>query len=288
MKLLRKICLALLFMVYFSFISCGEETVNSVSMNENFTFPFNLSSSWYYGTKNFITNIRPDSIRIYFNSDTTEGYGGIIFLGDTVINNDTLRLMRNNHSDPQHFHTAVELYKQNNSGLYRHAYYSEAYTFTPYRNSKNKIYFKFRNNIYQAPGEVISFLKNDFMENEDSNDSILHTDNPPLQALKYPIAVNDIWLLKDFNDTKIFKHYLNFENVSISDKNYYCIKIMKSYYFNNSASPDENIVYYDYFSKEGIVKKNLNIKNIEVYNEYSLHIGYIDANEEDHLNIFSP
>lgn len=284
----KKIFLSIPVIFCLLFVSCSEESDNPVSQEQNFTYPFNLSSSWYFGTKNFITNIRPDSIRAYFTNDTTTGYGGIIFLGDTVIFNDTLRLMRNNHSDPQHFHSSIELYKQTNSGLYRHAYFSEAFTFTPYRNGKERVYFKFRNKIYFSPEEILTGFKKDTDGLSDYNDSVLIIDTPPLLALKYPIVKNDIWLLKEFNNTKIFKQYLDYENINISGHNYYCMKIKKSYYFNNSGTPDENILYFDYFSKEGIVKKELSIKNISVFNKNAVLIGYIDTNEEDILNIFSP
>ncbi|MBV6477471.1 MAG: hypothetical protein HGGPFJEG_00210 [Ignavibacteria bacterium] len=271
-----------------NFISCGDETLSSAAPEGNFTYPFKLTASWYYGTMNFLTNIRPDSIKNYFEPDTIEGYGGIIFLGDTVINNDTLRLMRNNHSDPQHIHSAVELYKQNSSGLYRHAYFSEAYTFTPYRHLGQKLKFRFNNKFYHSPNEIIYQLKNDIDFSLDNSDTVIYMDNPPLLALKYPVKKNDEWQLRDNGSFKIIKKYIDYENISNVEKTYYCIKINKYYYFNNSSTPDTNISYADYFSKEGIVKKDVSIRNIEVYNEHAVLIGYIDTNEEDILNIFSP
>lgn len=282
-----RILISLLVFICCLNISCNDDSVNPEIKNENFTFPFNLNSIWYYGSRNFVSNIRPDSIISYFDSDTIIGYGGLTFLRDTIIKNDTLRLLRNTHSDPYHLHTALELYKQNQSGLYRHAYYSEGYAFSPYRNQSN-IRLKIQNGFFSSTADVLNRLKNTEQGNESNSDTILTFDSPPLKAIMYPLARNSEWLLKEFDNIKIKKRYLDFENVRQNEKEYFCIKIKKSWYFNNSNDPDSNIIYHDYFSKEGIVKRYIYIKDIEVYSETGQHIGYIDVHEESFLNIFSP
>ena len=129
--------LSLILFTSASFISCSEDSVNPENIpQDNFTYPFSINSFWYYGTRNFVTNLRPDSLSSVFSTDTISGYGGATFLKDTIINNDTLRLFRNSHSDESHSHTTLELFKQTDSGLIRHAFYSDGTNFGPFRNEK--------------------------------------------------------------------------------------------------------------------------------------------------------
>ena len=51
--------------------------------------------------------------------------------------------------------------------------------------------------------------------------------------------------------------------------------------------PDPHLIFYDYFSKDGMVKRDFTIKDVAVSNSSGQLIGYIDVKEEAFLNIFS-
>lgn len=287
MKIIRRISLLLLSSA--SLISCSENSVNNVNNpQDNFTYPFSINSFWYYGTRNFVTNLRPDSLSSLFSTDTTEGFGGATFLRDTVIGNDTLRLFRNSHSDEGHAHTTLELYKQTDSGLIRHAYFSDGTNFGPFRH-ENKYTLHLNGKDFGSVKELLNHYTNDCKTSTENfpGDTVLYFDDPPVTAIKYPVTKGTEWNFHTVLTTRLTKKYTDFETIVSNGRTYYCIKIQKQWYNNNSPSPDPHLIFYDYFSKEGMVKRDFIVKDVAVSNSLGQLIGYIDVKEEAFLNIFS-
>lgn len=272
-----------------AFISCSEDIVSTQPTPENnFMYPFEKETSWFYGTRNFITNIRIDSAENPFSTDSLTGYGDASFLRDTVIDQDTLRIFKNSHSEEGHAHSTYELYKQTDSGLIRFAYYSDGTNFGPFRPVEN-YRFSINSFSFNSLNEMFYYfyLENINYKTENSNiDTTLIFDNPPVTALKYPITEGMEWHFKTIGITKFTKKYLNYVNVESAGNNYYCIKLQKFWYLNNSQTPEANIIYYDYFSKQGMVKRDFTIKDIAVSNQLGKVIGYIDAKEESFLYLY--
>ncbi|HMS33134.1 MAG TPA: hypothetical protein PKC91_03525 [Ignavibacteria bacterium] len=267
--------------------SCSEDTINNnittpvdTAGAKNFKYPFKQNSFWYYTTRNFVTNLRPDSLSVYFSADTIDGLGGATFTKDTVINLDTLKLLRNSHSSEGHSHTTLEFYKQSDTGLIRIAVYSDGLNFGPYRSSVN-LNFTFHGQTFGSLNELTSNLKYD----KPSGDTTLYYDDPPIKVLKYPLTENTEWGIINYGTTKITKKYTDFENISVPAGNFYCIKVQRNVYYN-SAIPDTNYFYYDYFSKYGMIKRDFLLKDILVSNNNGDPIGYIDVKEEDFINFY--
>jgi len=279
---------ALFILTSLLFISCSEDTINNnvitppdtTSSQNNFKYPYNLNSFWYYSTKNFITNLRPDSLNVYFTTDTTIGYGGAVFTKDTIINMDTLKLLRNSHSNNGHSHTTLEYYRQSDSGLIRIAYYSDGINFGPYRPAGN-LNFSVHGQTFNSLNELTDKYKSDLT----SGDTTLFFDDPPIKVLKYPLSVNTEWTLINYGTTRITKKYTGYEMVSLPSGNFYCLKIQRKVYYN-STIPDTNYFYFDYFAKEGMIKRDFLLKDILISNSNGDPIGYIDVKEEAFLNIF--
>lgn len=269
-------------------MSCSEDSINNnvntppdTTLSQNiFRYPYNLNSFWYYTTRNFITNLRPDSLNVYFTTDTTIGYGGAVFTKDTIINNDTLKLLRNSHSNSGHSYTTLEFYSQSDSGLIRIAYYSDGINFGPYRTAGNLI-FSVNGKGFKSLNDLTGNYKNDLP----SGDTTLFFDDPPVKVLKYPLSVNTEWTLINYGTTRISKKYTGFETVSLPAGNFHCLKIQRNVYYNSSA-PDTNYFYFDYFAKEGMIKRDLLLKDILVSNTNGDPIGYIDVKEEAFLNLY--
>lgn len=264
-------------LVFVISLSCSDDSVNNNApvAQENFKYPFKTNSLWYYATKNFITSIRPDSIGIYFSTDTTGGYGGAQFIKDSVINGDTLKLLRNTHSTSQHSHTTLEYYKQSDSGLFRIAYYSEGTNFGPYRPTEEGLGFTFAGEKFSSLNDLLRFQNREF----ELDDTVLVFDDPPVLAIRYPIEENHEWNFVTFGTTRVTKKYAGYENVTVPEGTYLCAKIQRLWYFN-SPTPDPNSISYDYFSKDGMMKRDMIIKDIIVSNELGQQIGLIDVKEE--------
>jgi hypothetical protein len=284
----RKI--GILILIYFScfIISCSNETVITNSPvvvtppENNFQYPYSLNSFWYYTTRNFVTNLRPDSLNVYFSTDTLVGYGDASFVRDTIINQDTVRLLRNSHSEPKHSHTTLEYYKQTDSGLIRIAYASDGTNFGPYRPLNNSLTYTVNRKTFNSLNEIYDY----YSRESESVTGNLTFDDPPLRALKYPIVQNEEWSFITYGLTRITKKYTDFETVQLPAGNFYCIKIQRNWYYDNSTTPDASYISYDYFSKQGMIKRDFRIKDILINNQNG-PIGYIDVKEEANLNLYN-
>lgn len=269
----------------FCFCSCNENSVNDVSSenygNKNFIYPLNVNSYWYYGTRNFLFNLRPDSINIYFSTDTLYGYGNANINKDTIINSDTLIQIQNVHSLSGHANSSVELFKQTDSGLVRVAYYSNSPNFGPFRQVFD-LNFSLNGNNFSTLNELLEFFKN---ENYQIDTSLIF-DDPPVKVLKYPLTENSEWNMINSGTADIYKKYLNFENVTVNAGTFFCLKIKKEFHYN-STSPDTGIVYHDYFSESGMIKRDLLIKDVNVSNSSGQTIGKINIKEESFLNLYN-
>lgn len=254
--------------------------VDTTSRN-NFKYPYNINSFWYYSTRNFVTNLRPDSVGVYFSTDTLIGYGDASFEKDTILNQDTVRLLRNSHSEPQHSHTTLEYYKQTENGLIRIAYLSDGINFGPYRSSNNNLKYSVNGKSFRSLNDIYEYYK---MENSTSGKLVF--DDPPITAIKYPIVQNEEWDFVSYGTTRITKKFTDFETVNSAAGSFYCIKIRRNWYYNSPA-PDTNYISYDYFAKEGMVKRDFRIKDILISNQSGTPIGYIDVKEEANLNLYT-
>ena len=274
-----------LLLLTFTILSCGDNTVNNSNpppAGTEFKYPYKSGSFWYYSTKNFITNIRPDSLRVYFNDDTLTGNGAAEFSTDSIINNDTVKLLKNSHNSAGHDHTTLEYYKQTDSGLIRIAYYTDGANFGPFRPSPYNLKYNLNGRSYHSIKDLVGSYNTD----KDLRDSTpLIIDNPPRKTIKYPVVENSEWTLVTYGTTRITKKYTGFETVVVPGGSFYCVKIKRSWYYD-SAVPEPNSISYDYFSKEGMIKRDFLIKDILITNSTGAPIGYIDVKEEAYLNIY--
>lgn len=269
----------------FVFSSCSDDTQSSNNPNgpqRDFKYPYALNSFWYYTTYNFVTNYRPDSIRQIIAPDTIVGYGSAVFSSDTIIAADTLRILRNTHSSEGHTHTTIELYKQLDTGLIRHAFYSSGTNFGPFRSGSPVKY------IHQGTEYLsIADLKNALRQFDLRGDTTLTFDDPLIIALKYPVAEGREWLYLDYGATKITKKYSGYEEISSNGRSYFCAMVKRLWYINNSTVPDTNFQFVDYFAKEGMVRRDFVIADVLVSNALGEPLGYIDVREQAILNLYT-
>ncbi|MFZ1320871.1 MAG: hypothetical protein WAT71_04885 [Ignavibacteria bacterium] len=279
MNVIIKCVSVLLILISISSCSDNSQNGNNIEYDENFKYPYSLNSFWYYSTKNAVINIRPDSLRQIYNGDTITGYGIASFINDTVIENKNVKILKNEYSLDGHSSMVREYFEQTDSGLIRLASLSSGSNLSPFRGKYN---YYINGKYFNSLNELSFGVKNDLQP----NDSTVILDNPPVMTLKYPLEINYEWELINNGFVRILKKYSGFENINISGKNFHCMKISRNYYFSSNL-PDENFITTDYFAAEGIVRRDLLIKNINVVNEIGTLLGYIDLSEKTTVNLYS-
>ncbi|MBK6878289.1 MAG: hypothetical protein IPG99_18080 [Ignavibacteria bacterium] len=274
-------------MCFVFFISCSDDNPAKNNPNEpsgDFKYPYEINSFWYYSTYNYVTNYRPDSLRNIIADDTIVGNGIAEFTRDTVFNSDTLHLLKNTHSSEGHEHTTLELYKQSDTGLVRYAFYSNGTNFGPFRVSQLRFKIENDSKEFKSTTELLRWYES-YAVADFHGDTTFIIDDPPINAIKYPITDGTEWSYLDYGATKIKKLYSGFENISTQAGSFYCARIKRNWYLNFSNVPDSNFYLVDYFSESGMVKRDFRIKNVLVTTSTGDPLGYIEVVEESKLNI---
>lgn len=268
-----------IFFVFFAsvlFYSCSnnEDTIVTPSAPENFTYPFTVNSNWFYKTTpSYI--FHPDSVRAYVTDlDTAIESGFTFWKGDTIYNGINARILRGNHSSTAHAYDTEEFYVQTDTGLVNIGYIDDyGPGFGPFRPGQSNS-FLYNGIEYSSIKDFLKMMSGDFASTDKIN------------VLKYPITQNSEWFFRSIGTIQIQrKKYLGYETVETPAGTFNCIKIQRKNYTGNPEVLDTNYVSYDYFSKSGMVKRSLIVKNNPFYYNGAI-IGYYDIQQNVLLNRF--
>jgi hypothetical protein len=260
------ICSALIF------LSCNNNPVTPDNPFQNFRYPYQDGMYWFYNNRTFFYNIHPDSASIYIPNDTIKGTGISIFSNDTVINGVVSKLLRSEHVSPTHSHFTLESFIQTDTGLISNFGGETGRSFGPY-SPNSKIKFIFNNREFYSIQDILIYYKSGF------NTDLAIVDTTPVNCIKYPVVSGTEWHFNSLgNGLNVYKKYNGISDVSTPLGSFKCMQVQRI--FKNSSTPDTNLVFYDYLSEKGMVKRDYFIKNIEIYNSSGQHIGYFDVKEE--------
>jgi hypothetical protein len=272
----RLVILAILFLsLTFVFISCSDNSVTSTGTNytldtASFTYPFKDGSTWNYNRKYTAYNFRPDSVRKFFNNLPLYANGTTTILYDTVINGITTKCFFTSYTENSSLFESREYYGNYDSGLLCYGGSSFGTEFTPY--SVSGIFYTSCGYRFNSVKQLFRAFENSRMS-FNANDSVI-LEIPPVLCLKYPIITGSEWLFKNVMWLgEINKKYLGFENITCSGSLYTCMKTQKIWI----SMPE--LVFYDYYSKSGILKRDYTIKDLIISNEFGDTLGFADLND---------
>ncbi len=279
LKYLFKIIISLFaaIVISCSISSCKSENIVSPVQQDtstNFKYPFTNNSNWFHTTRNFVFNIRPDSIKHYFNTDTLIENGFSVLKNDTVINGVTYKIYKTDHSSTAHAYTSIEYFRQIDSGLLCSSTNVEGTGFGPF--SLNGSHILYNGKSFEDIRTLINFASGDNSENQIA---------PDLKCLQFPIVPGLMWFFRKIDAiTDQYKKYLSYETVNSLTGNFNCIKIQRQNLLG--GIPDTNIVLFDFYSKVGILKRDYHLKNIQYTNSMGQVLGYFDVKDEVVLNSY--
>jgi hypothetical protein len=283
-KSLNILYLVILIIIFLSQIGCGSDNkiFNPVEPPEPvdtsaFFYPFTDGSYWNYERKIYAENIRPDSIRYYFNSYPLvwAGYNEILY--DTnIVFGGTVKVIYDQITENGITTASRYYYTNTENSLVSYAYRGGLTPSFPYRKP-SALKFSAEGKIFNNVSDLFTYVllcgnnfsQNDYTENSDT----LILEPHPIVVLKYPIVSNFEWFFKEAGTSVIKKKYIRFENYRIDTARISCIKTQRIW-TNNS-----NYVLYDYYSKYGQMKRDYLLKNQPVLNQYGITIGYADLRE---------
>ena len=255
--------------------SCGsDDTVTNTPPPEpvdtsDFQYPFTIGSYWNYTLTVSAENIRPDSIRYYFNSYPLTGYGYTAILYDTVVQIGGPvrviydRLILGNDTTASRYY-----YTQNEYSMVCYGYRGNTSASFPFRKRDDRSY----------PAGMLSSGIEPMMTASSDTFMVI---NPPVIVLKYPVVKNTQWIMFDQGSSNISKKYISWENYHLDTAVIPCINTQRI--FSNNS----DWLLYDYYSKYGQMRKNYLLKNRPYPNIQGYTIGFYDRREEYKVTSFN-
>ena len=249
-----------------------------------FIYPLKVGNQWEYDRTFSTFNFRPDSsnddqyndinitssviIEIIRREPTPDSID--VFVFQETLNENDRPLVSNS------------FYANLDSGLYFYGNSGPAYV-TPKASLNNRFLFKGRyfNNIR----EITSYITNAVPKNYILIGPSMSENPPPLQSLKYPIYIGSQWTFRNSgNPWLIDKKIINYEKVTVPVGSFVCIKVQWLFDIDTDNVWDEDIIFYDYICKKGLIKRSIVFKDIIATGELNPEpLGLIDVRDESIL-----
>jgi len=269
---IQSFIISLLIAAFFS--SCGTDDAVTYTPppeavdTSDFQYPFTIGSSWNYTLTVSAENVRPDSVRYYFNSYPLTGYGYTEILYDTVVQIGGParviydRLILGNDTTASRYY-----YTQSENSLVCYGYRGSTSASFPFRKV---------NLPFGAPEGMHSLG----LERPAVSDtfSVL---NPVVIALKYPVLKNTQWITFDLGSANISKRYISWENYRLDTSVIPVIQTQRIWSNNSSW------ILYDYYSRYGQMKRNYLFQNTALKNQLGFTIGHYDNREIYNVTSFN-
>ncbi len=253
--------------------------------NESFVYPLQTGKKWEYKRTFTHFNFRPDSLQnIRKNDSTITSTVAIRVVGKAMLRDSVQTiLLRETLTDSTMMVVDDSYYANLDDGLYFYAYHGPGYVI-PKSAINRKIFFKGR--YFNSIREITSFITKAIPENHGLADSIIY-EIPPLQSLKYPLAKGSQWTYRQPGKPwHIDKKVQSFEKVTVDAGGFVCYKIQWLYDMDHNGHWDEDIVFYDYVSQCGLVKRSILFKDQIIYNGGSPQpMGKMDYRDESVLTM---
>jgi len=278
--------LALIAMLTFILSACNKDEPEIKPLNESFTqYPVQADNHWSYKrimtfeTEDTIPML-PDSIISYHYVEVTGEY----LLNDTLL---TWEFVENITNSNQNVNIIKVYFTNEDSGLFYHANIGSSLTIP----IKGGFKIKLRKNLFdnfevlnsKLAGSIASMGYPNTKTDTVPGGDIIFYENPPVRSLKYPLFVNDIWTYRQYSFAgQISKKVLGEEMVSTEAGIFTCYKV-KMIYENPTY---QNIEILDYICSKGLVKREVNIANLELTDEEGNTIGIFDSHEKSILTEF--
>lgn len=236
-KLIKICCIGLI-----TICNCTKDNSGGGGLKNNYKFPLKVGNEWQYERTvevNFYSSMTTQRI----DSTWTLKETYIVKVEDTVKLNDTLTTYKVSSAEINDKYKSYEFCTNNINGLFCNAYYNSGDPAELKSLRKLKQYFNTSHFILFP----IYYTNKKLTPKEDT----LFYDNPPATILKYPLKLNNKWILRSNNAFTVYKTFTNYENVESMNQVFNCYKI--EYTYSDDSGIDVSFV--DYVSSIGLISR---------------------------------
>jgi len=282
----KKHTLIILFILLFIY-SCKKSTNPITPDLGTFIYPLEVGNRWEYDRQVSTFNYRSKDSLNYPRYDDSLNYHSEIVVEimreKTILDTIKTFVIQTGETDTllrefwgEHY------YKNQSDGLFLYAYnaYGGGSNGLPKFSNSEKIIFNgiAFNSFADITRTLDLMLPKIFTLN---SDSLIYND-PPIKNLEYPIKTSNEWIIRESNKPfAINKRVLRKESISLPSRIFSCYKIEWLYDIDNNNEWDENISVVDFISDEGLIKREMFLKDLVITTAESPDgNGYFDWSEE--------
>lgn len=263
-------------------VGCSSDDPTGPAVKD-FVYPLKIGNKWQYSREVGLFNFRPDTAGVVppdtarvLSTSTVE-----ILRTETLHDTIETSVFQERLVEGSFTFQSQSYFNNRADGLYFYAYRGVGYVI-PLSRRASSISFKGRD--FGSVSEVISFIEGSIGIPEVGNDSLLFED-PPLRSLAYPFVIGLQWVYREPGKPwRIDKRILGIETVRVPAGAFACYKIQWLMDISNDGDWDDEIEFFDYISREGLVRRSLLVKDLVVTGPQGPEpIGKVDLREESKL-----
>ena len=246
-------------------------------------YPLAIGNQWHYDRSLKTFNIRSDS-NAAIDSMTLFISVDIEITGTESLENinKAFVFLQKTEEDFRTYYS-TSYYANSDSGLFLYAYKGDGMVLPkPHQNYS----IRFKDIYFEQLSQIAPYFNDNILPKTVLSDSIIY-EKPPVKVISYPLSIACLWLFRNIEITTIYKKVISKETVEVPAGKFDCYKIQYLYDSNGNGEWGNNITFYDYVNQNGLIKRSVLIKDVELLNEEGQLIGLIDFEDESLLTAYS-
>jgi len=274
----------LLLMILFVLLIISSCDNDNKGTDTDFEYPISVGSSWDYDIVSWwdfdslATSNGFEDITFYETESVEVISQEIVFDTLQAYKFKTTTIQETNISTKNHFYDNID----NNFICYGY----RKHQFPTSKIEQSYAFLKFRDRKFNTLNEIIEWVELGFLHNEHSRDDSLIYD--PVVDLDYPLEEGKQWIYRTNTNEgepwRIDKKIIDQVEIEVPAGKFNCWEVQ---WLSNplEAGPDldEDFVSFDYIAKEGLIKRVVELKNIECYESSDHILGYLNHKTESVL-----
>jgi len=266
----------LLLTVIFLVLAC-EKDVNGPE-GGNFIYPLSTGNMWEYSREKTAYNFQPEALSD-FSSDTLRATSLIEITGKvTLFDSVEAYVFRESFTENNKLHESEVFFNNGEDGFYCYGYTSGNYA-APLKVSAEKRIL-FNGQFFRDENELLNRVAEKLTGFSLRADSINY-ETPPLQSLQYPLKIGSQWKYREKGNPWMYdKRVRKGEMIEVPTGEFYCYVVQWLIDMDANGIWDDNIIFYDYIAKEGLIKRTIVLKDLLLMDINGDVIGSYDTKDE--------
>lgn len=251
---------------YIVLFTLASITVSSCSKKPNdppftsFQYPLKTGTRWEYSGSNLMVNFQPDSLEAQYQDNIDEHSTVEIIKDTTLMDSIEATIFEEIFIQfPADTFRTASYFRNTPDGFY---YYGSSLNkkMIPLKTNPRMPYYRFNGRAFNSVSAISSFLTGSIAGIS------LHGDyDSPRKSLQYPLKVGQQWSTNEPpRKIRIDKVVVDTVTIEANSAQHLCMKVQWLMDTDKDGEWDSNLIYHDYISESGLIKRSILIKDIQL------------------------